>query len=95
MRSVAELKHGGFSVSPGIEWKSGARGVSVAHKFRAGTLRGSYAHDSQTGGLEYDFKPFKVIPQDRGLAPEQETLSMHWRLNLQALQSSVIVSPSA
>lgn len=60
VRSVAELKHRGFTVAPGIEWKSGARGVSVSHKFRAGTLKGSYAHDSQTAGLEYDFKPFKV-----------------------------------
>ena len=60
IRSVAELKHRGFTVAPGIEWKSGAKGVAVSHKFSSGTLKGSYAVDSKVAGLEYDFKPFKV-----------------------------------
>jgi hypothetical protein len=58
--SVVTTQHQGFTLSPAVDWKTGNKTVSVSHKFRAGTLKGSYAHEKQLASLNYDFKPFNV-----------------------------------
>ena len=60
LTSIAEAKHRGFTLAPAINWQSGQKGVALSHRFKAGTLKGSYAFDSQVAGLEYNFKPYKV-----------------------------------
>ena len=63
LTSIAEAKHRGFTLAPAVNWQSGQKGVALSHRFKAGTLKGSYAFDSQVAGLEYNFKPYKVPPR--------------------------------
>lgn len=58
--SDADIKFRGFTLSPAVKWQTGEKGVALAHKFQAGTLKGSYAVDRKIAGLEYNFKPYKV-----------------------------------
>jgi len=60
LNTVATAQHRGFTLAPAVDWKTGNKGVSLSHKFRAGTLKGSYAHDRQLAALNYDFQPFNI-----------------------------------
>ncbi len=60
LNTVVTAQHRGFTLAPAIDWKTGNKGATLSHKFRAGTLKATYAHDKQLAGLNYDFKPFNV-----------------------------------
>jgi hypothetical protein len=60
LNTVVTAQHRGFTLAPAIDWKTGNKGATLSHKFRAGTLKATYAHDKQLAGLNYDFKPFNI-----------------------------------
>lgn len=80
LNTVATAQHRGFTLAPAVDWKTGNKGVSLSHKFRAGTLKGSYAHDRQLAALNYDFQPFNVPPP-----PAQFTEAGCWVLSKELL----------